>query len=203
LALASAVSAQPVPVIESQFITETATLPRIVESFDRFASGSYPAPLILTNGTYSAPSPHIGFGAWCPLSNCLDEARSLWEARTFAALPAGTTYWGGRVLYASVGQVVNVTVVGKSGILQLDLPPSPRDFNASGYFFGFHDPAGLVSVSFREAAGPNYSFDDIVTAGPLASPAAEVPTLDGWALAALGVMLALASPATLRRGLGR
>ena len=200
LALAIAASAQPIQLTEGEFTAQTSRLPAVVETFDGFAVGGHSSPLVLANGTYIAASPHVEIGAWCPLSKCLGEGASIAEARSFGAFPAGTTYWGSHLLYASIGQVVRMTVVGKGGTLEVDLPPSPVEFVPTGQFVGVSDPSGIVSVSFREIAGANYSFDNVVT---VVGIPASIPTLGAWALAGLALLLAaLSLPMLARRRSG-
>ncbi len=150
----------PLQLTQAQFTAQTANLPFIVATFDSFPTGVAVSPLRIVTGTYTG-MPSILFGLWCINSNCLDASL---QNGVFNNFEPGSTYWSARIIYASSGQLLRVTVVGNSGTNTFDLPPGM--FVAGGTFFGFHDPAGLQSVTFtRQATGSAYSFDNVMTAG--------------------------------------
>jgi len=204
IALACSASAQPVQITEAQFTAMIAGVPATIETFEGMGLGAYPSPVALANGTYEAANPTVEQGAWCGTGHCLGENTSIYGPRTFSGFRAGTAQWGVRVLYASVGQVLHVTVIGNGGRLETDLAPSPPVSDLTGQFVGFADVKGLVSVTFSEPATiTNYSFDNVVTASAIPEktiPANGIPALDPAALLALALALAgLATWSVARR----
>jgi probable HAF family extracellular repeat protein len=89
------------------------------------------------------------------------------------------------VIYLSGGTVLEVTVVSNDGTLQIKLPPGY--WSREGFFVGFSDPSGLVSVSFRSVEGvTNYSFDNVATAGTANQTAIEASTFTATLVPTLG-----------------
>jgi hypothetical protein len=153
---------------QAQFTAATAGLPTVIETFEEFdPSVIHPSPLALINGTYTAPDPQIISGApFCPnASNCLTDG-NIDGTRSFSAFPVNTDFWGADFqTRAFVGQpdVFQVTVAGGDGTAVFTQP-------VAGGFWGFSDPAGLTSVTFRNlgnapaGSAGNYSFDNVTTA---------------------------------------
>ena len=110
----------------------------------------------------------------------------------FNVFPTGTKFWSTRIIYASDGDILRVTVTGDSGVLQVELPPTR--WVPEGVFVGFSDSAGLKSIVFQLVQGQtNYSFDDVTTAGvsSVMPPVVSVPTLSGWGMVLLAKLMAL------------
>jgi hypothetical protein len=159
LQLSSAV-AQPIQLSEPEYQQQTQGLHKIVENFDAMPIGTPASPLQLANGRFFGQPQIIDF-AWCLFSPCL--AVGLTTEAEFADFPAGTRFWSGRMIHASDGNVVDVTVVGQGGTQVFRLPTG--SFVPNGIFVGFHDPQGLQSIRFElVVAAVNYSFDDVETA---------------------------------------
>jgi hypothetical protein len=179
---------------ETEFTSHTVGLPLLVETFDAFADGSHPSPLTIANGSFLG-EPSIG-APWCINSKCLSIG---FNGGAFQGFPAGTAFWSSRVIPASSGDTIAVSVVGNGGTQEFILPAI--DWSPEGTFVGFHDPQGIQSVSFRLVSGNvNYSLDDVTTAGVVAAQANAVPglSLPGLLILALAV-LAVALPEGLRR----
>ena len=195
LTFTGTVSATPTQLTEAQFAAQITGLPTIVETFDGFPLGFPDSPFTIANGTYSG-SPQISFGGWCILSQCMD---ANFADGIFNGFPAGTKFWSTRIIYASDGDILRVTVTGNSGVLQVDLPP--EGWVPAGVFVGFSDSAGLDSIVFQLIQGQvNYSFDNVTTAGAhsVAPPVISVPTLSGWGMILLVTLMALGVYRTLR-----
>ncbi len=160
LVFVSSVSAEPAQLTEVQFTAQTAGLSTIIETFDDFPTGSPGSPFTIANGTYTG-SPQISFGAWCILSQCMN---TNFVDGNFDGFPKGTTFWSTKIIYASSGDIVQVTVTGNSGVLQFNLPEGI--WVSGGVFVGFSDPTGLTSITFSRLVeeGSNYAFDDVTTA---------------------------------------
>ena len=155
LTFISSVLAAPVQLTETQFTDQTTGFPTIVETFEGFPLGPQTSPFTIANGTYTG-SPSIFFDAWCFVSQCMN---SNIADGTFDGLPTGTTFWGVKILPASSGDVLQVTVTGNSGVLQIEIPEEGEMF-----FLGFSDPTGLNSIDFHLVQGfTNYAFDDVTT----------------------------------------
>jgi hypothetical protein len=103
---------------------------------------------------------------------CLFDGASATGARTFAAFPLGTQFWGADIRLVDATDTLQLTVTGGSGVLALE---------ASGIsFVGFTDPLGITSVGFENLGTDfgggnvgfgNYSFDNVTTApSPIAVP---------------------------------
>lgn len=187
-------NAQPVQLSEAEFTSQTAGLPSVVETFDAFADGGHPSPLTIANGSFLG-EPSIG-APWCINSKCLSIG---FHGGAFQGFPVGTAFWSSRVIPASSGDTIAVSVVGNGGTQEFILPPI--DWSPEGTFVGFHDPQGIQSISFRLVSGiANYSLDDVTTAAVAAARANAVPGLSfpGMLLLVLTV-LAAALPDVLRR----
>jgi hypothetical protein len=178
--------AQPVQLTESQFQQQTAGLTSIIENFDAMPLGTPASPLQLANGKFYG-EPQIMNGLWCLLSPCLTVGLTV--PPEFTDFPAGTSFWSGRIIYASSGDVLEATIVGGSGTQSFVLPST--GFVTGGTFTGFHDPAGLHSVSFRLIQGQtNYSFDDVSVAIRPNSPETHgVPAQSLFAKLSMSLML--------------
>ena len=166
---ASALAA-PIQLTQAQFSAQTAGLTTTVETFSGFPLLTpLGSPLALANGSYSSASPAVnalvGFcGQPCLSSGEVD------DLRTFFAFPAGTTFWGAAVDMVfdfPISDTIRIEAVGNGGTLPLDV------IGPQNAFFGFHDPLGLLFVSFENVTVPppgfgiaNYSFDDVTTAQP-------------------------------------
>ena len=181
-------SATPTQLTEAQFTAQITGLPTIVETFDGFPLGFPDSPFAIANGVYIG-NPKISFGGWCALSQCMD---SNFTDGIFNVFPTGTKFWSTRIIYASDGDILRVTVTGDSGVLQVELPPA--GWVPGGVFVGFSDSAGLKSIVFQLVQGQvNYSFDDVTTAGvsSVTPPVVSVPTLSGWGMVLLATLIAL------------
>lgn len=182
LALVQVARAQPVSLSESEFATRTAELPKVAENFNGFAFGQQPSPLTIANGVYLG-NPSIGQPPWCFSSPCLSTGIA---SGTFEEFPAGTAYWSARIHPVSGSQAILITVTGRSGTREFESSPTP--WTIPGRFVGFHDPRGLLRVSFRQVPETtNYSLDDVVTA-VAAEPPQPVPVLSPFSVLHLSML---------------
>jgi len=185
LACAGTGSAQAIPVElnAAQFAAQTAGLTSVVETFEGFTTGVKTSPLTLSNGSYNAPTPiisDIDIDFCGDTDKCLFDSSSIFPPRSFSAFPAGATFWGTDFHTILSTDIFQVTVMGLGGT-------SVFTHAATGGFWGFHDLAGLTSVSFVNLGGTfgtgNYSFDNVKTAVPNAA----VPEPSALALVGLGL----------------
>ena len=185
----TAVHAQPVQLSEVEFVLQSEGLPTIVENFDAMPIGIPASPLQLANGLFVG-SPQIMESAWCLFSPCM--AVGLSPQARFEQLPEGASFWSARLLHASTGNVLEVSVIGNSGTQTFVLPPG--FFVPEGIFVGFHDPLGLREVRFDQIAGSvNYSFDDVTVAGAAGPAPMSIPVGSPVALALLALLLVLST----------
>jgi hypothetical protein len=195
-------SAAPIELTAGAFASQTAGLPKIVETFEGFSIGLKPSPLSLANGTYVATSPNILNSAiFCGTAdNCLIDSSDLISGRKFSLFPAGTTYWAVAEFFPVLPlDVFQVLVTGNSG-------SSTFTHITSGNFWGFTDPLGLQSVEFTnlghtEAGGllhGNYGFDLVTTATPTGVPEASSATLLMAGIVLVGFMARCQSRVSLR-----
>lgn len=186
LVAATAAAALPVTVTEAEFSAQTQGLQVVVENFDNRPVGPLTSPVTLTNGIFEG-DPSILNQFWCFASPCLTVGV---VGGRFHSFPAGTTHWSGRVLPASDGNVLELTVTGNSGSQVFTLPP--MNFVPGGVFVGFHDPSGLRSVEFRllGTAFLNFSYDNVTTAASAqGATALSVDALSSTGLAGLVTLL--------------
>jgi len=203
LTFVDVVCATPIELTQPQFNTRIKGLHTVVENFQGFPQGSQQSPLVLANGRYTGAG-SVDLAPWCAVLNsqnqCLDTD---FADGTFSQLPAGTTAWGATIFYASgtPDDIVQATVTGNSGVLQLDLPQGL--FVPEGTFVGFYDPQGLTSASFHLVSGTtNYAFDDVTTAAVSVAPNPGVggaPALSAWALGLTIVLTAVAGSVAVSR----
>lgn len=173
-------SAVPIELTAAQFTSQTVGLATIIEDFEGFVTGNQLNPLTLANGTAIFPGvPYVlADPFFCPNStNCLMD-NGITSPRIFAALPAGTTYWGADFTQVLLGHsdTFRVTVVGGSGMLTIEA--IERDF------WGFNDALGISSVSFLNLGSGstffvNYSFDNVTTASSVPTPSTLMLLLAG------------------------
>ncbi|MFO1413950.1 MAG: choice-of-anchor D domain-containing protein [Burkholderiales bacterium] len=148
---------------QSQFSSQTAGLPSIVEPFDEYSLGIKSSPFQLVNGIYSG-SISIDSGLWCTQgatpTKCMDQGVA---DGTFTNFPAGTKYWATSLYYACSNSTMQVVVQGNSGALQTSTHGES--------FLAFYDPLGLSSIRFSKAQNScNYGFDNVTTVGSLVIP---------------------------------
>ena len=170
-------AAAPIELSAAQWAALTAALPQTVVDFESLALGAHASPLILANGTYTAPAPFVSdLATFCGAAGdrCLLEGTSNFHnPRVFSGLPAGTRFWAAMDFFSINpvdGDIFRVTVVGNSGVSIFTHPL------ADG-FVGYTDPTGLLTVTFEilgegsPGAGIfNYSLDDVTTAATTAVP---------------------------------
>lgn len=193
LAMSRAI-AQPVQVSESEFTVLAADMARITEDFERFPIGAIASPLQLRNGIFTG-TPSIA-APWCIPSRCLTVGLA---PGTFSAFPNGTVLWSTRLIpVASTGDYI-VDVVGRSGTQRFSLTDVP--FSIDGSFVGFHDPLGLLQVTFSLPTAPfgaNYSLDNVVVAIANERPVG-VPSLSTGGVLLLALAVLGLAGLTLRR----
>lgn len=169
-AISAPALAAPILLTQAQFAAQTAGLVTTIETFSGFPLLTpLGSPVALANGSYSSSSPVVSDLVEFCGQPCLGSG-SVADLRTFFAFPAGTTFWGATVdmvFNFPINDTIHIEAVGNGGTLPLDV------IGPQNAFFGFHDPLGLVSVSFQNVTvvSPgfgisNYSFDDVVTAQP-------------------------------------
>lgn len=186
----------PMQVNESEFTALAAGMTSVSEDFERFPDGSAASPLQLRNGVYTG-TPSFGSPPWCYLSRCLTVG---FTSGTFSGFPGGSVLWSTRLISAVGGpRTYNVDVVGRSGSQRFTLTiTSPV---GTGAFVGFHDPLGLLQVTFSLPTAPfgtNYSLDNVVVAVANEGPA-NVPTLSLEAALLLVLLLLALGGTTIRR----
>lgn len=186
--------AQPVQVSEPEFTALATGMAHINEDFERFPNGPIASPLQLRNGVFTgAPSLNA---PWCISSRCLTVGLG---PGAFSAFPSGTVLWSTRLIPAGSTQTYTVEVVGRSGTQHFSL--TGVAFSINGSFVGFHDPLGLLQVTFSlptAPSGTNYSLDNVVVAVANEAPA-NVPTLSpGSTLLLIALLLGLGGIAVRR-----
>jgi hypothetical protein len=197
--------ATPLQIGESAFQDNYSNAHLVSENFEAYSEGLQTSPFVMTNGTYIGTG-SVDAAPWCTFAGadkCLDTQMT---DGTFQALPAGTTMWTARVIFSSGPQTVLATVVGNSGILQVDIE---SDGGATdGEFLGFYDAQGLQSVSFHIVPNGNgvmnYGFDNVTTSastplgggGTAAEPA---PTLSEGVAALLAAAMSVVGVFAVRR----
>jgi hypothetical protein len=188
---ADSATATPVALTRTEFDALAAIRPTVVEDFDSFDYGVQPTPLSIANGIYTASgtapfiydsSEPLGYPQFCKFGtgNCLTGVLFLDPGiervvRKFDSLPIGSIAWGVDLSRINGNDLFDMTVVGVSGTLTLNL----FDFGGDREFVGFRDDQGLVSVSFaNRGAAPlfqgatNYSFDNVSVVVPEPSTSA-------------------------------
>ncbi|MCG6937754.1 MAG: PEP-CTERM sorting domain-containing protein [Gammaproteobacteria bacterium] len=166
----------PIQLTETQFSAGIDGLITVVDDFQSYSPGIKSNPFTFANGTFTTNALHpvvLGSG-FCGASSILDQCLlvndEVTDVRTFDALPARTVYWGVDMHYINPADTINVTVTGRSGVLNVQ--------TVGSYFYGFFDSSGLTSivinnlgVVFTNGHGwSNYSFDNITTASSVPEP---------------------------------
>jgi hypothetical protein len=189
---ASLAEAVPIQLTQPQFATAIAGVSTIVEDFQGVSTGLKSNPFSFSNGRITGSldagaltndpavfdsAAFCGTGA--PPNQCL-VTQAILDTRTFDLFPSGTTLWGADMFYIQSTDVIDVTVTGVSGVLNVQTVGSS--------FYGFYDPLGLTSIDFVNLGSPggrsgNYSFDNITTA---AAPEPSTLALLGLGLASFG-----------------
>jgi hypothetical protein len=197
--LACVFAAQAIPLVltASEFGAQTAGLARTVEDLEGLPNPAPSSPVVLANGSYTSSSPRV----MALVDFCGDSDQCLLDAyidrpRTFNALPSGTTFWATDLHLVNPNDVLDITVVGGSGTLNLTQTPV-------GSFLAFHDQLGLSSISFRNVSvdgSGTYSFDNITTAsGTIGAPSSlPLVSLGLACLACLGTLDRSLAPAAGR-----
>ena len=167
LLLCCAVDSQAAIVRLSQSdFTNAAAGREVVEDFEGFTTGTKNNPFVFANARYSSPaSPAVVNNANFGPTNRLI-SQNILQPRTFDLFPQGTTLFGMELFYRNPPDVFDVTVVGGSGTLNFS-----ENGATIGSFLGFHDPAGLISVTIEDLGDPGttagaYSFDNVATSVP-------------------------------------
>lgn len=171
----------PVALTQAQFNT-AAGGSAVVEDFEGFSTGIKPNPFVFVNGRLtegSLNSPVVG-GGFGPTNTLFTQ--TIDQVRTFDLFPLGTTLVGMNLFYIQSSNLLDITVTGGSGTLNISQTGS-----ILGTFLGFQDLLGIASITFLNqgtmfGAG-NYSFDNFQTVS-----AASVPEPAGVVLFGLTVL---------------
>lgn len=162
----------PLQLDKAAFTTATAGLETLVEDFESTSTGNKPNPFQFANGSFSSAfrNPYVWLSATAcgdAADRCLSSSSITTVAQVFSSLPLYTQYFGTSFHSVNGTDLFDISVIGGSGILNLSAVPAIN-------FYGFHDPLGLSSISFRNrgtdygsARGWSYfTFDDVTTAVP-------------------------------------
>lgn len=192
ITLLFAASAQAIPLQlgKAEFTAAISGLETIVEDFESTSPGAKSNPFVFANGRYLSTnrgSPYVWSSAnACGESadRCLSNSAITTVEQIFSTFPLNTLYFGISLHSINGTDLFDISVIGGSG--RLDLSRSP-----ASDFFGFHDPLGLSSVSFRNRGTDHedlsrswsyVTFDDVITAVP-------TPTTLLLVIVALGALL--------------
>jgi MYXO-CTERM domain-containing protein len=172
-------SAAPSLLDASSYAVAIAPLTSVVENFETFQQGYKSSPLQLANSSFHSPNPYVGYIGLFPTQAVIDQGGN---AISFSDFLAGTTVFGANLAGTVASDLLEVTMVGRSGTSTFR-----SRIDAYRGFVGVEDAQGLISVGFKDlGSGPlsgNYGFDN-VTVGVAAIP--EPPPA---ALASLGLLM--------------